>query len=134
MDAAENIAEPLVTVNGGKADVVVLCTSAMAAVEQAWNCVDSGGAIVFFAVPGPDKSVTIPLNDFWTREIRILTTYYCGPADIEEAIRLLAAGTVKVDDMVTHRLALKDVARGFELVLDGTESIKVIIRPGQHTP
>jgi L-iditol 2-dehydrogenase len=93
--------------------------------------VDSGGAVVFFAVPGPDKPVTVPINAFWTREIRILTTYYCGPPDIDEAIRLLAAGTVSVDDMITHRLPLEAVARGFELVLDGKKSIKVIINPGK---
>ena len=127
IDAAEDVAGQL----DGRADVVVLCTGAMTAVEQAWRCVDSGGAVVFFAVPGPDKSVTVPINAFWTREIRILTTYYCGPPDIDEAIRLLAAGTVSVDDMITHRLPLEDVARGFELVLDGKESIKVIINPGK---
>ncbi len=127
IDAAEDVAGQL----DGRADVVVLCTGAMTAVEQAWRCVDSGGAVVFFAVPGPDKSVTVPINAFWTREIRILTTYYCGPPDIDEAIRLLAAGTVSVDDMITHRLPLEDVAQGFELVLDGKESIKVIINPGK---
>ena len=127
IDAAEDVAGQL----DGRADVVVLCTGAMTAVEQAWRCVDSGGAVVFFAVPGPDKSVTVPINAFWTREIRILTTYYCGPPDIDEAIRLLAAGTVSVDDMITHRFPLEDVARGFELVLDGKESIKVIINPGK---
>ncbi len=131
IDAAENVARQLAAVKRPKADVVLLCTSAMAAVEQAWECVDSGGAVVFFAVPGPDESVTVPLNEFWTREIRIMTAYYCGPPDIEEAIRLLAAGTVKVDEMITHRLPLGDVAKGFQLVLDGTESIKVIIKPGQ---
>lgn len=131
IDAAGNVVQQMVDITGRKADVVMLCTGAMAAVEQAWKCVDSGGAVVFFAVPGPGKSVAVPINEFWTREIRILTTYYCGPPDIEKAIELLAAGTVTVDDMITHRLPLKDVARGFELVLDGQESLKVIINPGK---
>ncbi len=129
IDAAGNVVQQMVDITGCKADVVMLCTGAMAAVEQAWKCVDSGGAVVFFAVPAPDKTVPVPLNEFWTREIRILTTYYCGPPDIEQAMELLAAGTVTVDDMITHRLPLEDAARGFELVLDGSESIKVIIQP-----
>jgi L-iditol 2-dehydrogenase len=114
-----------------KADVVMLCTSAMSAVDQAWKSVDKGGVIVFFAVPGPDKQVTIPINDFWTREIRILTSYYCGPPDILDAIELIESGTVSVDDLITHRLPLKDTAKGFQLVLDGSESIKVIIKPNR---
>jgi L-iditol 2-dehydrogenase len=101
----------------------------MSAVDQAWKSVNQGGVIVFFAVPGPDKQVTIPINSFWTREIRILTSYYCGPPDIVEAIELIESGTVRVDDLITHRLPLADISRGFQLVLDGTESIKVIIKP-----
>ena len=101
----------------------------MPAVEQSWKGVDKGGAVVFFAVPGPDKRVTIPINEFWTRETRILTSYYCGPADIAEAINLIETGSIIVDDMVTHRLPLKDIAKGFQLVIDGSESIKVIIKP-----
>jgi len=112
-----------------KADVVLLCTSALSAVEQAWACVDKGGAIVFFAVPGPDKTVTVPINDFWTKEVRILTSYYCGPPDIQEAMQLLAGGAIDVERMITHRLPLEDIVRGFQLVLSGEEAVKVIIKP-----
>ncbi|MEE8398168.1 MAG: zinc-binding dehydrogenase, partial [Desulfobacterales bacterium] len=129
LDAAEDVPERLVAENHEKADVVFLCTSAMSAVEQAWTCVDKGGAIVFFAVPGPEKDVTIPINNFWTREVRILTSYYCGPPDMVEAIDLIQKNTISIDDLITHRLPLDDIAEGFRLVMDGTESIKVIIRP-----
>jgi L-iditol 2-dehydrogenase len=125
VDAAEIPAES----HTAKADVVMLCTSALSAVDQAWQRVEKGGVIVFFAVPGPDKQVTIPINDFWTREIRILTSYYCGPPDILEAIELLESGKVNVGDLITHRLPLTDILRGFQLVLEGSESIKVIIKP-----
>jgi L-iditol 2-dehydrogenase len=132
IDASENVPERLTAELGRKADVVVLCTSALSAIEQAWKCVDKGGCIVFFAVPDPDKPVTIPINDFWTQEIKILTSYYCGPPDITEAIKLLEAGTIEVKDMITHRLPLKDIEKGFRLVIEGQESIKVIIRPNEE--
>ena len=114
---------------GQKPDIVMLCVSAMPAVEQAWKCVDKGGAVVFFAVPGPEKAVTIPVNDFWTKEVRVLTSYYCGPPDIQEAMGLLAAGAVDVDRLITHRLPLDETARGFALVMAGDSAIKVIIKP-----
>ena len=129
LDAAENVAERLTAANKKKADAVILCTSAMSAVDQAWQCVDKGGVIVFFAVPGPDKQITIPINDFWTKEIQILTSYYCGPPDIVDALELIETGAIKVDDMITHKLPLKKITEGFQLVLDGRESIKVIIKP-----
>jgi L-iditol 2-dehydrogenase len=129
LDAAENVAERLVAENGHKVDVVILCTSAMSAVEQAWKCVDKGGVVVFFTVPSPDKQVTIPINEFWTREIRIITSYYCGPLDITDTINLIETRTITVDDMITHQLPLNDIGTGFQLVMDGRESIKVIIKP-----
>jgi len=129
INAAENVPEQLVAKNTRPADIVILCTSAIPAVDQAWKCVDKGGVIVFFAVPHPDKKVTIPINDFWTRETRIITSYYCGPPDIVAAINLIESENIKVDDMITRRLALQDIAKGFQMVMAGKESIKVIIKP-----
>lgn len=129
--ATDNIPERLVAESGRFADVVMLSTSAISAVEQAWKCVDKGGAIVFFAVPDPSKTVTVPINDFWTKEIRILTAYYCGPSDIKEAIHLITTGAIKVDDLVTHKLPLSKISKGFQLVLNGQTSLKVIIQPNE---
>jgi L-iditol 2-dehydrogenase len=129
INGAENVAELMATASGQKADLVILCTSAISAVEQAWKCVEKGGALIFFAVPDPDKKVTIPINAFWTQEIKILTSYYCGPPDISDSIKLIEAGTISVDDLITHRLPLKDIAEGFRLVIEGRESLKVIINP-----
>ena len=131
VDAAENVPEILLSRNGRKADVVILCASALSAVEQAWKCVDKGGTIVFFTVPGPEKKVEIPLNYFWTREVKILTSYYCGPPDIVEAIDLMNTGTIIVDDLITHKLTLSDIVKGYRLVVEGRESIKVIITPDE---
>jgi L-iditol 2-dehydrogenase len=131
LDAAEDVPARLLAENGGKADVIILCTSAMAAIEQAWNCLDKGGRIVFFAVPDPGKDVVVPLNEFWMKEITLLTSYYCGPPDIEQAMELLETDRIRANDLITHRLPLSDIARGFELVLDGTESVKVIIKPNE---
>ncbi len=127
--AAGDVDRRLVDKTGRKADIVILCTSSISAVEQAWRCVDKGGAVVFFAVPDPEKQVTIPINDFWTKEIRVLTSYYCGPPDLAEALELIASGSIKVDDMITHTLPLDEIERGFKLVMEGEESLKVIIRP-----
>ncbi len=128
-DAASNILEEMISANGRKADTVIVTTSALPAFKQAWETVDMGGVVVLFAVPGPDKDVTVPINDFWRKEIRILTSYYCGPLDIEEAIDLISKGDIKVDDLITHRLPLKDTAEGFKMLLDGSESLKIIIKP-----
>jgi L-iditol 2-dehydrogenase len=129
LDAAEDVAARVVAANRRKADVVLLCTSAITAVDQAWDCVDKGGVIVFFAVPHPDKEVTIPINHFWTRETRVITSYYCGPPDIEAAIDLIETRAIEVDDLITRQLPLQNVADGFRMVMEDRETLKVIIKP-----
>jgi L-iditol 2-dehydrogenase len=132
INAAGNISERLIAENGKKADVVFLCASADSAVEQAWRCVDKGGVIVLFAVPAPDKKVVVPVNDFWMKEITIITSYYCGPPDIMEAMKLIEWRSIVVDNLITHRFPLTDIVKGFQLVTDGRKSIKVIIKPNEQ--
>ena len=129
LHAAEDVPGQMVAENTRQADVVFLCTSAMTAVDQAWNCVDKGGVIVFFAVPHPDKKVTLPINHFWTRETRIITSYYCGPPDIETAMNLIETRAIKVDDLITCQLPLQNIADGFRMVMEDRETLKVIIKP-----
>jgi L-iditol 2-dehydrogenase len=131
--AADDVPQRMVAEHGRKADVVMLCTSAVEAVEQAWQCVDKGGAVVFFAVPGPEKQVVAPMNQFWTQEVRILTSYYCGPPDIIEALKLIESGTVHVEDLITHRLPLHQITEAFQLVMEGEEAMKVLVNPNQET-
>jgi len=133
IDSVNNVMERLIAENGKKADAVFLCASADSAVEQAWGCVDKGGVIVLFAVPGPDKKVVVPINDFWMKEITIITSYYCGPPDIIEALKLIESNKIVVDDLITHRLPLTDIAAGFLMVSDGRKSIKVIIKPNEQS-
>jgi threonine dehydrogenase-like Zn-dependent dehydrogenase len=58
-----------------------------------------------------------------------MTSYYCGPPDIDAAINLIETETIKVDDMITRRLPLRDIAEGFQTVMASKESLKVIIKP-----
>jgi len=131
-EASSDILKQLLQINGKKADVVIVTTSAMPAFKQAWDCVDMGGVVVLFTVPEPDKEVIVPVNDFWRKEIRIITSYYCGPPDIERAIDLISKGTIDVDDLITHKLPLKDADKGFSMLKNGSESLKIIIKPQER--
>jgi len=116
--------------NGNRlADMVVVCTGSPSALEQAFRCVDRGGTVLLFAPPLPGMDIPVPLNDLWKDEVTITSTYAGGPEDITDAIRFLRTGKVTVRDMVTHRFGLAETGKGFELVANARESIKVIIEP-----
>ena len=118
-------------INQGRlADLVILCTGAKTAQLQALSLVERGGTILFFAPT--DQGVTIPIsvNDLFFRNDITLTTSYAGsPADHWRAMQLIEAGVLNIQRMITHRLGLADTVKGFQMVAEAQESIKVIIEP-----
>jgi L-iditol 2-dehydrogenase len=115
--------------NGLLYDLVVVCAGGASVFEQAFSLAEQGGTVLLFAPPEPDLELKLPLFRVWRDQIAILSTYAGCPADIEEAIEMIASKRVTVTDMITHRFPLEKTAEGFRLVSEGTESIKVIITP-----
>ncbi len=131
INAREDVVSALKYFNEGRlADVVILCTGAVPAVNQALRCVDKGGRILFFATPEPSIPVTIPINDFWRNEIKVMTSYGASPDDMQEALEIISEGRIVVVDMISHKLPLGSIGDGFRLVAEAKESVKVIIATG----
>lgn len=114
---------------GGLADVVVVSTGAPAAIEQSFALVEAGGTILFFAPTEADRRIPMPFNRLWRDEVKLTSTYGAAPRDIRESIRLLHEKRIQVGDLVSHRLPLTDAAKGFRLVAEGLECLKVVLEP-----
>ena len=111
------------------ADRVIVCTGAVSAIKQALKSIDAGGTILFFAPTKPGVDIFLPFNEFWSKQITLTTTYAAAPNDLEKAMELIRSRKVNVHNMITHRLSLAEISKGFQLVADANESIKVIIKP-----
>jgi L-iditol 2-dehydrogenase len=131
VSASENIAERLRQANDGRlADLVIVCTGATSAVQQALQSVERGGTILFFAPTGPDVKIPFSINDtFWRNDVALTTSYAASPSDYQTALDLIQSGTVEVDSLITHRLPMAEIGRGFQLVASAQNSIKVIVQP-----
>ncbi|NIP40957.1 MAG: alcohol dehydrogenase catalytic domain-containing protein [Candidatus Aenigmarchaeota archaeon] len=128
--ANENVEEKLKEFNEGKlADRVIVSTGAVPAIKQALTAIEKGGTILFFAPTDPDAKIEIPLNDLWFKCATITTSYAAVRHDLQEAIELMKNKKIEVKDMITHRLPLKETERGFRLVTEAKNSVKVIIEP-----
>jgi len=128
-NAGEDIPKAIKEANAGRlVDKVVICTGALSAVKQALISVDKGGTIMFFAVPTPDETVDIDFNPYWRDDISFITSYGAAPQDNLKALELIRAGNINVKDMITHRLSLDKIAKGFELAGKG-EGLKILIKP-----
>jgi L-iditol 2-dehydrogenase len=130
INAKENVTEKVKKYNDGRlADIVVLCTGALPAVKQAINSVDRGGTLLFFAPTEPGVEIPFPLFDLWNKGVKMVSTYAGGPRDIADAIELIRFKKVTVTDMISHKLPLSEAAKGFKLVAQAQESIKVVLYP-----
>ena len=130
IDAKEDVPRRVREVNNGKlVDQVIVCTGAVSAINQALKSVDKGGTILFFAPTDPGIDIALPFNEFWSNQITLTTTYAAAPDDIKEAIDLIRSKKINVHDMITHRLNLAETCKGFQIVADAKDSIKVIIEP-----
>jgi len=129
--AGEFSPERLRDINGGYlADLVIVCTGAAAAVNQALASVERGGTVLFFAPTGPGVSFPFSINDvFWRTDVTLATSYAGSPADYAAALKLIQARRLPVGEMITHRLGLAETGLGFKLVTGAGESLKVIIEP-----
>jgi L-iditol 2-dehydrogenase len=126
----EDVPARLRELNGGRlADLVIVCTAAMPAIQQAVKSIDRGGTLLFFAPTAAGVDVPIPLFDFWRDEISDVTSYAGSGEDLVESIELIRTQRVRVAEMVTHRLPLAEAGLGFQLTASGQDSIKVIIDP-----
>ncbi|MHC3129359.1 MAG: zinc-binding dehydrogenase [Candidatus Bathyarchaeota archaeon] len=132
IDAKGDLPQQLKELNDGRAaDKVIVCTGAVKAALTALECVDRGGTILFFAVPDPTTKIPIPITQFWRNETTIRTSYGAAPRDLEESLQILAQKQINVEDMITHRLSIREIAEGFRLVAEAGKSLKVIIEPNR---
>jgi L-iditol 2-dehydrogenase len=133
INSNEDIPANVLKINDNSlADLVIVCTSAQPAFQQALQCVDRGGTVLFFAPTNPGVNLSLPVNEFWRNGTRLLSSYGNSPQDAAVAIELLRAKRLPVDRLITYRLSLEEIGLGFKLVAQAKESIKVIIQPHKH--
>jgi L-iditol 2-dehydrogenase len=133
ISATEDVSGRLREANDGRlADLVIVCSGAPQAIQQALETVERGGTLLFFAPAPEGVGVAIPLYEFWRNEVTITTSYAGSPKDITKAIEMLRNRRLQVREMITHRLGLSEAGTGFQLVAAARDSMKVIIEPQQH--
>ncbi|MBN1867156.1 zinc-dependent dehydrogenase [Candidatus Sumerlaeota bacterium] len=131
IDGREDVPRRVREANAGRpADLVVVCTGALAVFKQGLASVDRGGTVLCFATTDPGVDLPVPINDFWRNSITVLPSYANSPYDASVAIELMRSKRVRVEEMITHRLPLAETPKGFQLVA-GTagDCMKVVVEP-----
>jgi len=112
---------------GAMADIVIVGPNSANAMKEGLKAVSRGGKVVFFTPSKPGEDLEIDPNFIYFRDVNIVTSYSCGPTDTREALRLIAAGTVRAEKLVTHRFPVEKTAEAFALTALARDSLKSII-------
>ncbi|WP_333653880.1 zinc-dependent dehydrogenase [Dissulfurispira sp.] len=127
-DADEYSEEKLKEINKGNlAEHVIVCAGAKKAVDDALSSIDRKGKVLFFAVPEGD--ISIPSTNFWRNEITVTFSYGAAPEDLKTAMEMIQSGMFNAKRMISHTISLSEIQRGFKLVSEAKDSLKVVIVP-----
>ena len=99
---------------GRGVDAAVLTAGGAGAVQQALGLIRKGGMLNLFACP-PGLVAPIDLSTLYHAEMTVTASYSSSPADLRASLALLAAGRVRVAELVSHRLPLERFHEGLEL-------------------
>ncbi|HEX6049541.1 MAG TPA: zinc-binding dehydrogenase [Gemmatimonadaceae bacterium] len=113
-------------ITDGGADVALEAIGRAATQEQAFNCLRTGGRLVLVGY-SPD---VLPLNAgrVMFREIEVLGSLGCRPADYPRVIDLARRGRIRVAELVTHRFPLAEINDAFDALRAG-EPIRAVVVP-----
>jgi Zn-dependent alcohol dehydrogenase len=126
---AQATAEAVREASGGGVDYAIEATGRPEAMLAAVLSTRARGAAVLIGIPREDAVVPLPALTIPRMERRVLGSIYGSSKperDFPATLELWRAGHLPLDRLVTHRLPLADVRRGFELMQDGS-AVRVVL-------
>ena len=108
------------------ADVVVECSGAERGIADALGAARRRGRVVQMGLRGAD--VTVPYDLICFHELTVTAGFASNPASWRRAMKLLAAGEVGLEPLVTEVLPLAEWRRAFDASRAG-EGVKFVLDP-----
>jgi L-iditol 2-dehydrogenase len=122
------VAQAVQAATGGRGvDLAVVATGHPSVVRDAFGLVRRGGTVNLFGLPEAGSRLDVDLQQLYLRGIRVVPSYATTEPDIAEVHRLVAAGSLRVADLVTHRVPLSGVEEAFRLAGRPDEAVKVVV-------
>ena len=110
-------------------DVAFEVAGSDAALSDAIEAVRPGGRVVLVGIPPGDRT-SFEAAAARRKELALLLCRRMVPADLREAIRLVAAGQVELSDLITNHFPLRRAPEAFATLALRT-GVKVVVNPGE---
>lgn len=131
----EDIPAAAKQLSGGRgADLVIVAVSAPGLVEQAVRCSRPGAKILLFSQTSDKERVEVSGADICVSERMIFGSYSASVDLQKESANLVFGPELPLDELISHRLPLDQIAVGFRLARNPDErSLKIIVQPQRWT-
>lgn len=129
----EETAELVQRAASGGVDYAIEATGRSEAMLAAFLSTRAHGAAVLIGIPRADAVLSLPAATIPRMERRVLGSIYGSSKperDFPLTLELYRSGRLPLDRLVSHRLPLDDVERGFELMHSG-DALRVVLDLGR---
>ena len=121
------VAKVLEATDGRGADVVIECTGVMSQMADAIRMARFGGRVLLFGITSA-TSGALPFYDLYFKELTLINNRAATAQDFPVTIDLVARGALRLEPLVTHRMALEELGAALGMVEDGAERrLKIIL-------
>ena len=120
----DDVAKKIRKLTGGGSDFAFEAIGNPATIQQAFNCLRTGGRLVMVGYSPGD--VLLSAARIMYREMEIMGSLGCRPVDYPKIIELVKMGKLKVKELVTHKFKLEEINNAFDLMRKG-ESLRSVI-------
>jgi L-iditol 2-dehydrogenase len=121
------VAQVLEATEGRGADVVIECTGVMTSIAEAIRMARFGGRILLFGITNA-TSGTLPFYDLYFKELTLINSRAATAQDFPVMIDLVKRGAVRLEPLITHRMALDELGTALAMLEDGAgRRLKIIL-------
>ncbi|MFX1537226.1 MAG: zinc-binding dehydrogenase, partial [Promethearchaeota archaeon] len=119
------VEEVLKLTNNKGVDAVLEAVGAGKTVQQGIDIVKKGGTVSVVGLM--EKMMALNMLNVTVKEVRIQGIYGYTKKEFESSIRLASANKINLKQLITHLLPLEEIAKGFEILAQKKNAIKIVI-------
>jgi L-iditol 2-dehydrogenase len=117
------------SLTGGRgAAAVIVAVGTAAAIESAFDFVAPGGTVMLFAGTWPQAMLTLDPNRIHYGQLNVTGSVGGLLVDFEQALALMAAGSVQVEPLITARFPLQAIMQAHQ-AHEAATGYKVLVLP-----
>ncbi len=117
----QNVVSEILERQPGGMDVVYECAGQQETIDQAIELLKPGGKLMLIGIPRIER-ISFLIDKLRRKELTIINVRRQNKCT-QAAIDLIATGKVSVDFMITHRFALEQTKKAFDMVVDYRDGV-----------